>query len=173
MGKSIYEKIKRVKSGEKDYLEEIIDLFSPIINKYSRLLDGEDTKQDLIIHLIKLINKIPIDNSNGFEEKAILGYIGKSIRNEYIRLSKLADKKKIKEIELDLDIEIDYEEFESEMEMLDLFNVLTEKEAYIMKLIYVYYMSVPEVAESMNITRQSVNQSKNRALKKIEEVYLR
>lgn len=147
MEKNIYDKLIRFRSGDNNYLEKILVLFNPLINKYARLLDGEDTKQDLILYLIKIMNNIPIDKNNFFEDKAILGYIGKSIRNEYIRLSKEADKKRINEVELNLDIEIEYEEFESEMEMLDLFNVLTDREAYIMKLIYVHYLSVTEVSD--------------------------
>ncbi|WP_443217552.1 sigma factor-like helix-turn-helix DNA-binding protein [Sporolactobacillus sp. CQH2019] len=56
--------------------------------------------------------------------------------------------------------------------MLDTFKVLTEKESYIMKLLYVYYLSVNEVADFMKISRQAVNQSKNRALKKLKGIYL-
>ena len=41
-----------------------------------------------------------------------------------------------------------------------------------MKLIYVYYLSVSEVSDYMKISRQAVNQAKNRALKKIKNVYL-
>ena len=61
---------------------------------------------------------------------------------------------------------------ESEIELLDMFKVLSEKEAYIIKLIYVYYLSVTEVAEYMNISRQAVNKTKNRALNKIKKIYL-
>lgn len=63
-------------------------------------------------------------------------------------------------------------ELESEIELLDMFKVLSEKEAYIIKLIYVYYLSVTEVAEYMNISRQAVNKTKNRALNKIKKIYL-
>ena len=90
----------------------------------------------------------------------------------YIKLSQKADKKRINEMELNLDVEIGYEEFESEMELLDLFNVLTEKEAYVMKLIYVHYLSISEVSDFMKVSRQSINQTKNRALKKLRETYL-
>lgn len=45
-------------------------------------------------------------------------------------------------MELNLEIEIGYEEFDSEVEVLSLFQVLTEKEAYIMKLIYINYLSI-------------------------------
>jgi len=135
-------------------------------------VDGEDTKQDLIIHLIKLVNNMPIDNKNLFEDKNIVGYIAKSIRNEYIKLSKKRNKININEMELSLQIEISHEDSEPEFEILDMFKVLTKKEAYIMKLLYVYYLSVNEIADYMKISRQAVNQSKNRALKKIKELYL-
>lgn len=168
----IYDKLIKIRNGDKESLEEIINIINPLISKYARLLDGEDTKQDLIVYLIKLINKIPINKESFFESNAILGYISKAIRNEYIKLSKNIDKKRLNEIELNLDMEIGYEDLESEMEMLDLFNILTEKEAYIMKLIYVYYLSITEVADFMKISRQSVNQTKNRALNKIRKLYL-
>ena len=56
--------------------------------------------------------------------------------------------------------------------MLDTFKVLIEKESYVMKLLYVYYLSVSEVSDYMKISRQAVNQAKNRALKKIKNIYL-
>ena len=51
MSKKIIGKVKKYRNGDSDSLIEIIDLFNPILIKYSILLDGEDTKQDLIIHL--------------------------------------------------------------------------------------------------------------------------
>ena len=118
------------------------------------------------------MKNIPIDNKRLFKDKEIIGYIAKSIRNEYIKLSKERDKIKLNELELNLDIEISYEDCNAEFEILDMFKILTKKEAYIMKLLYVYYLSVSEVADYMKISRQSVNQTKNRALKKIKELYL-
>ncbi|MGG7213154.1 hypothetical protein ACQPUY_05985 [Clostridium nigeriense] len=93
-----------------------------MISKYSRLLDKEDTRQDLIIHLIKVLNNIPMNNKSLFKNKEIIGYIAKSIRNEYIKLSKKRDKMKLNEIELSLDIEISHEECEAEFEILDMHN---------------------------------------------------
>lgn len=40
--------------------------------------------------------------------------------------------------------------------------MFTKKEAYIMKLLYVHYLSVTEVADYIKISRQAVNQAKNR-----------
>lgn len=172
MQKSIYKKIIKFRNGDNNSLEEIIELFNPVINKYSRLLDGEDTRQDLIIHIIKVLNKIPIDKIKFYQDKAILGYIVKAVRNQYIYLSKKNSKKNLNETSLNFEWEIGYDEFESELELLDLFEILTEKESFIIKSIYVYYLSISEIADYMNISRQAVNQSKNRALKKLEKLYL-
>lgn len=172
MGNWICEELIKYRNGSDTSLEEIINVFNPLINKYSRLLDGEDTKQDLILYLITIINKISIEKNKFSEDKAIFVYIAKAIRHEYIKLSQKTDRKRLKETELNLDFEIGYENFESEMELLDLFNILTEKESYIMKLIYIHYLSVSEVADFMEVSRQSINQTKNRALKKLRETYL-
>ncbi|MBU3106163.1 RNA polymerase sigma factor [Clostridium gasigenes] len=166
----IYEKVNRAKDGDSKSLEEIIDIFNPIMNKYSRLLCGEDTKQDLIIFLIKLINKIGVDNSNFLEDKIILGYISKSIKHEYIRLSKQYSKYSMKKIELNLDLELQLEDDNLLIEVLDLLNVLTDKQKKVIKFIFIDCNNINEVATYMNISRQAVNQIKNRALNKLRMI---
>ncbi len=163
----LYEKVNRAKEGDSKGFEEIIDIFNPIINKYSRLLCREDTKQDLIVFLIELINKIRIDNSNFSEDKVILGYISKSIKHEYIRLSKQYNKYSIKKIELNLDLQLQVEDNNSLIEVLDLINVLTDKQKKVIKFIFIDCNNINEVATYMNISRQAVNQIKNRALNKL------
>lgn len=169
MGKGIYDDIIKAKSRNYDSIERIINCFEPQINKYSRLLNGEDTKQELIIYLIKIIDTIPINEDCIWHDKAILSYISKSVKNEYIKLSKRDHN--IKKVELDLCNELENEYFEEDFSFIELFKELTEKESYIIKLIYIYGFSVVEIAESMRITRQAVNKSKNRALKKLKKVY--
>ena len=78
----------KYKQGNKESVLKIIDIFSPIIDKYSRLLDREDTRQDLLVHLMKVMEKIDLHNENFCKDKIIVSYIAKSIRNEYIRLSR-------------------------------------------------------------------------------------
>ncbi|AJD92887.1 RNA polymerase sigma factor, sigma-70 family protein [Jeotgalibacillus malaysiensis] len=50
-------------------------------------------------------------------------------------------------------------------------EVLSEKEAFIIDCIYISFFSVTEVAHYMGISRQAVNQSKNKALQKIKTLY--
>ena len=145
MGNTIYKNIKEYKNGNKEIFREIINVFNPLINKLSKSVNGEDTRQDLLVHLLEIINKLPEENR--FEDdKIIFAYISKALKYEYIKLSKKNDKIKNREVELNLEIEIGYEEFDSEVEVLNLFEVLTEKEEYIMKLIYINYLSISGVA---------------------------
>ena len=116
------------------------------------------------------MNKIPTEKK--LKNKEIVGYVAKAIRNEYINLSKKVDRLRLNEVELNLDIEIGYEECEYEFEILDMFKVLSRKECFIMRLLYIHYLSISEVADYMKISRQAVNQAKNRALKKLKKMYL-
>lgn len=169
MENDIYNIIIKARNREPGFIEEVIKQFDIQINKYARLLEGEDTKQDMIIYLINVIDKIPISGNNFNNEKAIFSYISKSLRNQYIYLSKKKDV--YSKFEMKIDIELVDKEINNEIILLDIFEKLTSKEEYIMKLIYIYGFSVSELAKSMKITRQAVNQCKKRALKKIEEMF--
>ena len=39
-------------------------------------------------------------------------------------------------------------------------------------LIYINYLSISEVADYMGVSRQAINQAKNRAISKLKKVYL-
>lgn len=80
-------------------------------------------------------------------------------------------KKNNNEVNDEVINELQSEYFESEFEFIELLKVLTEKECYIIKLIYCYGFSVSEIAQIMKISRQAVNKCKNRALKKLKNIY--
>ena len=59
MNKELTFKIIDVKkNNNNEGILDILAIFENIINKYSRKLNGEDTKQDLYVFLIKLINNM-------------------------------------------------------------------------------------------------------------------
>lgn len=165
--------IIKYKKGENDALIKILEVFKPIIKKYSNLLEKEDTEQDLNIHIINVIKKIDINNKDFENDKIIISYISKSIRNEYIRLSKNKSKIINNEKGLDYNLETECFDFFYEIELINLLEVLTEKEAYIIKLIYIDLFSVKEVSDYMKISRQAVNQTKNKALKKLKRYLIK
>ena len=48
MGNTIYKNIKEYKNGNKEIFREIMNVFNPLINKLSKSVNGEDTRQDLL-----------------------------------------------------------------------------------------------------------------------------
>lgn len=96
MNKELIFKIIAVKKYNKDEsILDILAIFDNIINKYSRKLNGEDTKQDLYVFLIKLIKNIDELSIVNYEDKQVLFYFSKALKNEYIRLSKKMIEEKI------------------------------------------------------------------------------
>lgn len=164
----MYELILSSKNNVYD-LEKLIIRFEKLINKYAYKLKYEDAKQDLILQFIKIVKYMKLNNSMK-NEAVLVSYLSKSIRNEYIRLSK--QQSKINEVEVELNLDINYKdniaeiEFDYITELLQ--KCLTEKEKTIISLIYIDGYKVSDISENMHISRQAVNQCKNRSLKKLK-----
>ena len=151
---------------------DILAIFDNIINKYSRKLNGEDTKQDLYVFLIKLINNIDELSIVNYEDKQVLSYFSKSLKNEYIRLSKKNDRRKNNEDYNCEDRVWGYNFIESNIEVVDSIKNLNNYEKKIIKMVVLNGYSVSEVAKKTGKSRQAISQVKNRAISKLKKVYL-
>lgn len=166
---NLKELIIKIKENDNKSIERLILIFEKIINKYSRKLDSEDTKQDLIIFLINIVFNMKITQQSSYTDKQIFSYISKSLKNEYIRLSKSKDKRTKLEVCFD-DASLDEAiETYSNIEVLDLLNSLNSYEKYILELIFIYQFTVTDISKLLNKSRQSVNQTKVRALTKLRK----
>ena len=140
MNKELIFKIIDVKKDNKDEsILDILAIFDNIINKYSRKLNGEDTKQDLYVFLIKLIKNIDELSIVNYEDKQVLSYFSKALKNEYIRLSKKNDRRKNNEDYNYEEIVWGYDFIESNIEVLDSINNLNNYEKNIIKMVVVFY----------------------------------
>ncbi|MBU3194966.1 helix-turn-helix domain-containing protein [Clostridium algidicarnis] len=117
--RDLCEIIQSCKDGNEEDVIFILNKFDPLINKYSRLLEYEDTKQELSLTLIKVLQRIRIDKGNFTEDKYIISYINKSIINRYIALSKQLSKVSCYESEADINL-IYADNDEDVLEMYDL-----------------------------------------------------
>lgn len=142
MNKELIFRIIEAKRKNNEAIMEILDIFEAIINKYSRKLNGDDTKQDLYVFLINLINSI--------DYKSIIKYEDYS-KNEII---------------------FGYDTIESNIEVLDGIRSLNTYEKDIIKLIVFNGYKISEIAQNTGKSRQAINQVKNRALKKLKKEYL-
>lgn len=166
MCEKLYNLIISSKNNNCSCLEVLLERFDKLIIKYARLLDYEDAKQDLILHFIKTVKSMKINDSMD-SDPILVSYLHKTIKNEYIRLSKAKTKYSFSELNLDIitdsqELEIDY--------FSELFDkYLTKKESDILTLLFKKGYTVTEVSKLIDISRQAVNQCKNRSLIKLRK----
>lgn len=164
MGK-FYDLIHKYRSNDNDIFVDIIDEFSPLINKYQRKGSYEDLKSDLIMFMFSLLNKIPLDNDNLKDDKYIISYIHKSLNHRYIYLNKKHSNVINKEIEL--------EDNYSNILLEDMISCLTVLEKDIINKIYIFGYTEADIARMNKVTRQAINRTHKRALNKIKIEYFK
>lgn len=177
MEKSFYKTIKNIKNDISE-IELLISKFNPLLKKYSSILnlngyDYNDAYQDLCLHLIEVINKLPLNNFDESNTGALINYIALSIRNKYIFISKKNQLNSYKNLQLQEFDNISYSTDWSNLILKDLFNILNYNQRKIMTLSYLYLLSDSEIALILNKSRQAVNRSKNCALNKIKHFLLK
>lgn len=168
----IYSLVYEYKRGDKEKIMDLIDRFNPLIKKLQRNSHYEDMKNELVLFILKLIPKIPIDIDDFKEDKYIISYISKSIKNEYIKLNKKNQKICNSEIYLDnyiSNIKLD-EEFEYFI-FNETIKILTEKERDVIKNIYLYGFTEAQIGRARNISRQAIHKTHTRALNKLKLCY--
>lgn len=167
--------VYKCQKGDKNSLMEIIHKFEPLLKKYSRKLNYEDAKDDLILTLIEAVIFLPINTKEYLKkDECIVGYISMAIKNQYINLSKKYCKIYNNETELYDNVNTRlskniYEYSDNKILICQLLGKLTslQKEIIIKKFFKNY--SDNDIAKQLKVSRQAVNRIKNRALKNMKE----
>lgn len=172
--------IEKSQEGDRDSTLLLIEKFNPLLRKYAYKLSYEDAYNDLLVDFIELIHNIKLTRIYNKEEGGIISYICASMHNSYVK--RLIEIKKLRIILLYSDLsdsELYY--IESLTSTNDTYpkiqydvlkKHLTSSEFNIIKMLYYLDYSATETANICGISRQAVNQTKNRALKKLKRVYL-
>lgn len=170
----LYKLVEWSKNGDKERLLEIIYKFQPLIRKYSRKLRYDGSDSDLIICLLETIYNMPIDKAEMQKDECIIGYINISIKHKYIYLSKKYISILTRETELNTNIlnENCEEIWEDYICLNNLVDKLPELQQKIIKKIYFNGVLEKDLAKQLNISRQAVNRTKNRALRNLKNNYL-
>ncbi|QAA30785.1 sigma-70 family RNA polymerase sigma factor [Clostridium manihotivorum] len=164
----LYSKLVKCKAGSKKDILYIIEKFEPIINKYSKIIGSDDAKQEIILEVIKVLYKIPIHKETFKEDKYIVGYIKKAIIYKYWSLSK--EKNKLFSCSYDFDFNTISSMNEGyTIELYDLLNDLTKREQFVIVSKYINELSDNDIANTIHISRQAVNQTKNRSINKLRK----
>lgn len=171
------------KQGDKFALEKLIEIFNPAINANVKLIDSykninkydlEDNRQEIILALINAVKVIPLEQDSFENDGKITNYINKAIQNKRLEFSKKFSRHEKLEYKINLlyvDDLLENESFESEIMVRDLFDKLTKTEKFIMQKRFLSGKSDAEIGMMLEISRQAVNKTKNRALKKLKHFY--
>lgn len=169
--------ICNAQKGDKEAMLELIQKFSPLFRKYARKLNYEDAYEDIILFYMEMIRSVNLERIASLEDGAVISYINVSIINYYNKRVRQIIRCE-KEVALsDLTEEQKYyvEARAAKLNQTDFFeelgikSLLSEKEYQIIYQIYEEGYTAAEIARISQQSRQSVNQLKQRALKKIAD----
>ncbi|AGC67701.1 RNA polymerase sigma factor, sigma-70 family [Thermoclostridium stercorarium subsp. stercorarium DSM 8532] len=172
--------IAKLQNGNGNAAIVLINKFNPLLKKYAYKLNYEDAYNDLLADLISLLNNLQISNIKNQREESIVSYIRTSIHSFYVK--RLIQIKRLRNISLYSQLN-DKERYYieslpsttdvySDCELHYIKKILTKQEFKIIYMIYFLGYTVTEIAKSQNVSRQAVNQMKNRVLKKLRKAYL-
>ena len=174
MNNDLYEEIVAAKNKNKVSLLNIILKFKPLISKYKFLLNYEDAEQDLILALIEVVYKLPVDKMGKDAEGKIIKYISTSLKTKYILLSK---KKQLLNYQIEYSDEIENtggsnfsERIDAKLFLERAFEILTPLQKDILVLKYWRDNSDIEISGILGISRQAVNRIKIRSFCKIKSL---
>lgn len=176
----LIDRIASAQNNKGNILNEIVQDFTPLIKKYTFLLKHEDAQADLQLDFIELICNFKTDSFSPKEDKYVLAYIEKSIRNAYIRRS----KEKVRQNHCDFFEDLThtqkhvaektaatYDRYD-ELDAAQLKQLLTPCQFKVVYYLYFTDLSVKETGQALGISRQSVNKTKSKALATLRQAWL-
>lgn len=171
--------ILQAKAGNEEANLLLIEQFNPLLKKYTYKLRYDDAYNDLLIYFLELIQSMNIHSLHNTCDGSIVSYISKSIYFHYINQSKSAKKyyqtmlpfSQLNEKEnYRAEIALASADHYSEFSTLNLDKILTPQELQVVYGIFFLGYSAAEIAQAKNTSRQAINQTKIRALKKLKKV---
>lgn len=169
--------VTNAQTGNHDAMLQLITRFQPLLKKYARILNYEDSYNDLVLLFIETIHVIKISTIKNKSEGAIVNYIARSVYHSYCKLVEQAIALRTSPYSLD---ELSRQQVYSsdayhspESEALEFpKNLLTPYEEQILRLIYERDVPISKIAQKNHISRQAINQVKLRAECKLRKYLL-
>ena len=174
----IIDQVCQAQCGNEDATLNLISQFTPVLRKYARRLEYEDAYSDLVAEFIDLIARF---NSNKIKQKndgAMVRYLVQSIYHSYTKLlQQLIDNNpttvSLDELSDSINFSSNNVQFQNifSLEIPDNLLSVTEKETFIK--VHFYGYSSAELARSKGVSRQSINQAKRSAEKKLRNYLIK
>ena len=159
--------VELFKMGQMEVFGIIYLQFKDLISVYMERMKTEDTRQELILTLIEVLNRVKTEKFSDDESDTLRRYILVTLKHKYQSLEKkkLLEQRVMRPFwggELICD-----DSFESDIDTYVLLETLSKKQRDV--IIYKYFLNFTdvEIAEIMGISRQAVNRIKNRGIESL------
>lgn len=169
--------VTAAQKGSQEAQLELLKRFDPLFKKYAWLLQDEDALQELTLEFLIMIRNWDLTKMSHCQDGSMVYYISRSIRNQYIALSK-GCKLQLRSTALSSFTDAAVHEMEYEYRTSDCYDqlflddikqYLNDREYEIIVLHYIAGLSIAELAAKFGTSRQAINQCKNRGLAKLKE----
>lgn len=167
----IIDDIRKSQSGDDAATLGLVEKFGPVLKKYAWKLETEDAYYDLQLDFLDLIYHIDLAALKTTSDGAMVQYLVKSIYHAYVKaLRKIIDNKCYVSAD-ELPDELLYKNGTTTYSEVVPFDIprgfLTPLEEKTFWFVCIAGYSSAELAKSNGVSRQSVNQAKQRAIKKL------
>lgn len=168
----------RIQHGEKQAMEELLMQFEPLLHRLASYLDTEDAKQDLRVFLLCTAVHMRLDALRSTQDMVLAAYFKRALFRCYIRLSKqerFYQNRVVLVLDMPESIQPQIEAISATVDQyfqedpLLIKALLTDREYLVLRLVILQGVSVANVAADLNVSRQTINKTKLRALRKIKE----
>lgn len=156
--------IQRFKNQDTSVFSKIYEEFKKLIIYYSSKLCYEDAQADLNLFFIELLYSIDLSLFDSDNTYGIKRYIAVSLKNQYIALAVKEGKYKSYSLPLFENANGYFGEFDDKILLCDAMSRLTGKQKSIVTYKYIYGYTVTEISKKFGVSRQTFNDTKNRAL---------
>lgn len=165
----LIDKLKDI--NDKNTMLFILNQFDPLLNKYAYKLGYEYAKSDLTVFFIEtlyVIKKIGLKN-----EGQAINYLIKSLKNQYIKLSKNNSQLINHELPVNILYDIPSNDFNESLEasiiIKNCMKKLTPLQYDIINELYLKDTPAVEVAKKHSCSKQAITNIKKRALQKMQQ----
>lgn len=168
----IIDDVRSSQKGDQQAVLDLINKFSPALKKYARKLETEDAYYDLQVEFLDLILNLDCSKLRETGDGAMVQYLSQSIYHAYIKLLRQLIDNKMPNISTDdLTDSMLYQSccIDSLKDFtLDIpSTLLSPLEADAFFQISILGYSAAELARKKGVSRQSINQAKQRAILKL------
>lgn len=173
MSKNLVELVLAYKYGDKGAMDIILREFEPLIMKYSRGLDIDDSKEEFIVVLIEVVSKmVKTMEEKHLHKKYIVAYVVRSLRNKRNMIIRKKYNKSNKTIILCDDIDRSFYSIDEEIKNKELELSINEEERDVLKLKYMMKYNNKEVCSILNLSNKKMKSKEMLGLMQVKSIFI-